>query len=44
MVDWVKKEESFRFLWSVLEGVLSYLVTFFKAQGVILLILPCSAA
>lgn len=39
MVDWVKKEESFRFLWSVLEGVLSYLVTFFKAQGVILLII-----
>ena len=39
MVDWVKKEESFRFLWTVLEGVLSYLVTFFKAQGVILLII-----
>ncbi len=39
MVDWVKKEESFRFLWSVMEGVLSYLVTFFKAQGVILLII-----
>lgn len=37
MVDWVKKEESFRFLWAVMEGVLSYLVTFFKAQGVILL-------
>lgn len=39
MVDWVKGEESFRFLWSVMEGVLSYLVTFFKAQGVILLII-----
>ncbi len=39
MVDWVKKEESFRFLWRVLEGVLSYLVTFFKAQSVILLII-----
>ncbi|MDE5939523.1 MAG: AI-2E family transporter [Lachnospiraceae bacterium] len=39
MVDWVKKEESFRFLWTVLEGVLSYLVTFFKAQGVILLVI-----
>lgn len=45
MVDWVKREESFRFLWSVLEGVLSYLVTFFKAQGVILLVIAvlCSA-
>lgn len=39
MVEWVKKEESFRFLWTVLEGVLTYLVTFFKAQGVILLII-----
>ncbi len=39
MVEWVKREESFRFLWSVLEGVLSYLVTFFKAQGVILLVI-----
>ncbi len=39
MVQWVKREESFRFMWSVLKGVLSYLVTFFKAQGVILLII-----
>lgn len=38
-VEWVKGEESFRFLWSVLEGVLSYLLTFFKAQGVILLVI-----
>lgn len=38
-VEWVKGEESFRFLWSVLEGVLSYLITFFKAQGVILLVI-----
>lgn len=38
-VEWVKGERSFRFLWMVLEGVLSYLVTFFKAQGVILFII-----
>lgn len=38
-VEWVKGEESFQFLWTVLEGVLSYLVTFFKAQGIILLII-----
>ncbi len=38
-VDWVKGERSFQFLWTVLEGVLSYLVTFFKAQGVILLVI-----
>ena len=39
IVEWVKNEESFQFLWAVLEGVLSYLVTFFKAQSVILLII-----
>lgn len=38
-VEWVKGEESFRFLWAVLEGVLSYLITFFKAQGVILFVI-----
>lgn len=38
-VEWVKEEESFQFLWTVLEGALSYLVTFFKAQGVILLVI-----
>lgn len=38
-VEWVKGEESFRFFWTVLEGVLSYLVTFFKAQGIILLVI-----
>lgn len=39
MVEWVKSEEDFRFLWSVMEGVLSYIITFMKAQGVILLII-----
>lgn len=38
-VEWVNGEKSFRFLWTVLGGVLTYLVTFFKAQGVILLII-----
>lgn len=38
-VEWVKGEDSFRFLWTVLEGVLSYLITFFKAQGVILFVI-----
>lgn len=38
-VEWVKGEDSFRFLWVVLQGVLSYLTTFFKAQGVILLVI-----
>ncbi len=39
IVDWIKNEESFRFLWTALEGVLSYCVTFLKAQGVILLLI-----
>ena len=38
-VEWIKEERSFRFLWTVFEGVLSYIITFFKAQGVILLII-----
>lgn len=38
-VEWVKGEDSFRFLWTVLQGVLSYLITFFKAQGVILFVI-----
>lgn len=38
-IEWVKGEAGFRFFWSVLEGVLSYLITFFKAQGVILFVI-----
>ena len=38
-VEWIKEEGSFRFLWTVFGGVLSYIVTFFKAQGVILLLI-----
>ncbi|MBD5507028.1 MAG: AI-2E family transporter [Lachnospiraceae bacterium] len=38
-VEWIKKEKSYQFLWMVFEGVLSYIITFFKAQGVILLII-----
>lgn len=38
-IEWVKREDSFRFLWEVLQGVLSYLITFFKAQGVILFVI-----
>lgn len=39
MVDWLKGEESVAFLWYAFEGVLSYITTFFKAQGVILVII-----
>lgn len=38
-VEWIKEERSFQFLWTVFEGMLSYIITFFKAQGVILLII-----
>lgn len=38
-VEWIKKEDSLRFLWTMFEGVLSYIITFFKAQGVILLLI-----
>lgn len=39
MVEWIKSAEDFRFVWSVMEGVLSYIITFLKAQGVILFII-----
>lgn len=39
MVDWLKGEETVSFLWTAFAGVLSYITTFFKAQGVILVII-----
>lgn len=35
-VEWLKSSEELRFVWAVVEGVLSYIITFLKAQGVIL--------
>lgn len=35
-VEWLKSSEELRFIWAVIEGVLSYIITFIKAQGVIL--------
>ena len=45
IVAGLKKSEDLRPVWAVVEGVLSYIVTFFKAQGVIMLIISvlCSA-
>lgn len=39
LVDRLKGSRELRFVWSVVEGVASYIVTFLKAQGVILLII-----
>lgn len=44
MVDWLKNEKSVSFLWKAFEGVLSYITTFLKAQGVILLIIATLAS
>ncbi|MCM1266644.1 MAG: AI-2E family transporter [Bacteroidales bacterium] len=44
MVEWLKGEESVAFLWTAFEGVLSYITTFLKAQGVILLVIAVSAS
>ena len=45
IVKGLKKSEEFRPVWAVIEGVLSYIITFVKAQGVIMLIISvlCSA-
>ena len=39
IVTGLKESEELRLVWSVVEGVLSYIITFIKAQGVILLII-----
>ena len=39
IVAGLKKSEDLRPVWAVIEGVLSYIVTFFRAQGVIMLII-----
>lgn len=39
MVEWLKSTPDVQFIWSVVEGVLSYIITFMKAQGVILFII-----
>ncbi len=45
IVSGLKRSEELRVVWSVVEGVLSYIITFMKAQGVILFIISilCSA-
>ena len=39
IVATLKKSEELHLVWSVVEGVLSYIITFLKAQGVIMLII-----
>lgn len=39
IVTGLKQSEELRLVWAVVEGVLSYVITFIKAQGVILLII-----
>lgn len=46
LVEGLKRSRELSLVWSVVEGVLSYIITFIKAQGVILLIISilCSAS
>lgn len=39
IVNTLKRSEELRLIWAALEGVLSYIITFLKAQGVIMLII-----
>lgn len=39
MIDGLKKSKEMSLVWSVAEGVMSYIITFIKAQGVILLMI-----
>ena len=38
-IQWLKTSEDISFLWKALEGVLNYIITFLKAQGIILLVI-----
>lgn len=38
-LQWLKTSEDLTFVWKALEGVLNYIITFLKAQGIILLII-----
>lgn len=44
LVESLKKSRELSLVWSVVEGVLSYLITFIKAQGVLLLIISILCA
>ncbi len=44
LVDQLKRSTELSLVWSVVEGVLSYIITFIKAQGVILLIISILCA
>lgn len=43
-VQWLRKGKDTAFVWDVAQGVISYLVTFIKAQGVILLVISILCA
>lgn len=44
-MEWLKTSEDMSFVWKTLEGVLNYIITFVKAQGIILLVISvlCSS-
>ena len=44
-MEWLKTSKDMSFIWKTFEGVLNYIVTFLKAQGILLLIISvlCSA-
>lgn len=44
-MEWLKTSEDMSFVWKTLEGVLNYIITFMKAQGIILLVISvlCSS-
>lgn len=43
-MQWLKTSEDLSFVFKALEGVLNYIITFLKAQGIILLIISVSAS
>lgn len=43
-IEWLKTSEEMSFIWKTLESVLDYIITFLKAQGIILLVISVSCS
>lgn len=43
-MGWLKTSEDMSFIWKTFEGVLNYIITFLKAQGILLLIISISCS
>lgn len=43
-IEWLKTSEDMSFIWKTVEGILNYIITFIKAQGIIMLIISVTCS